>query len=207
MRLIRGFIVILTYFLIISAVSAVQIGISPGEIEFNSDPMKVTCKVINVYTQNNLVLSGEDKWANTTRTTRNMNDYRYKASDFGLSIGYIKEVGRNNTQVKVCIAGVKPGNYQGALVYSAPSVAGVGTWIKVNIYGQSTNSGNSQNNAPEDNENEDTNAPITGAAIGFGNLIYVPMIASTLILLIVLLVLLRINKKISIKDEEVKKDI
>lgn len=186
---------------ITSIVSAIEIGISPGELNFNGKPMEVVCNKVTVYSSQDITLTGSDKWANSSKITRDMKDYKFEAKDLGISIAYLKEVKKNNTEIKICLGGIKPGVYQGALIYSTPTTAGVGTWINVNIGGQ-------PNLKAEENSKETKETTkITEAVIGTENLIYLPMIFSTIVLFIVLIMLMKIDKRLRKEKEGVSESI
>jgi len=167
--------------LLISFVSASEIGISPSKLEFSGKVGEVICYDITLIADDKEVLIGKDRWS--LRDSKELNDYNSRADEFGIEIDYIKSIEFKGSQdVEVCLRAIEPGIYYGALVYQAGS-AGVGTWIRVTI--------------SEDREKTETgNAGITGKVINENNSgIFVLAFGEVLFLVIIFILLIFIIRK------------
>ena len=176
------FIFVILLIFLISIVSANEVGISPGKIDFNGKAGDALCKEITLFTKDKETLSGGDRWS--AKDSRELGDYNMRADDFGIEIDYIKSIEFKGSQnIEVCIRALESGVYYGALIYQVDS-AGVGTWIKVNISGD---------------ENKKINpgiARITGNAINENNSgMFIFAIGEVLFLVVIFLVLIYVIKK------------
>jgi len=127
------FILLVIFIFLISIVSANEIGISPGKIDFNGKAGEVICNNIELTTKDKETLTGRDRWS--ARDSRELGDYNSRADELGIEIDYIKTIEFKGSQnLEVCIRVLDSGVYYGALIYQVDS-AGVGMWIKVNISG------------------------------------------------------------------------
>ena len=66
-----------------SIVSAVEIGISPAQIEFKADVNQETCKKASVYSGDEENLIGSDKWSNEKTFVKDIRKYMLNANERG----------------------------------------------------------------------------------------------------------------------------
>ena len=176
----------------INSIHAINLGINPSKIDFNGEVNHLICKNFSLLSsQPNLYVFGEDKWS-SNKNSRNIRDYTRNSSNFGIEIKYPKQVQINDRKIMdLCLKTDKSGEYSGVLIYITNSTIAIGMWIKV----EST----------QDKNTNPTNqlASITGKATSFAKENQVPLkyasplIASTLICLITLIILVRINSQIN----------
>jgi hypothetical protein len=198
-------LIVFIFLILISTAGAVQISISPGELDFNANSMEVVCKQATVYFSEEVLVTGEDRWANLSIVSRNLNDYKYTAENIGISISYPKDVNQNNKKINICVGGIKNGVYQGALIYSTDSTAGVGAWITVNIGNSallpySKNSNNSSS-PPSTTDSSTQDQSGDNQAIDYSWIIVLLMFLPTVALFIVLIYLMKVNRRIK-KEKE-----
>lgn len=189
---------------IISTVSAVEIGISPAQVEFKADAGQEVCKKVSVYSGEEDNLIGSDKWSGEKTFVKDIRKYTLSSSEKGITFKYPKEVyARNRLEFNVCITGDKSGTYYGSLIYSTNRSAAVGTWIILKVNGDVAEDENDEGN--KSNEESILNK-ITGRVTGMSTtqLAMIPMLTSTLILFIFLIYFLRLNKKIDNKTGKIK---
>lgn len=120
---------------IVNNISALEIGISPASLNFDVNPGETVCKDIILYSSQNVILIGEDRWSRTN--SKNLRDYSISFKSSEVILDYPKEISVNQKkQISLCISGNKPGNYYGSLIYNTEKLASVGIWINLKISGE-----------------------------------------------------------------------
>src|SRR3989344_2074550 len=193
---------------IISTVSAVEIGISPAQLEFKADAGQEVCKKVSVYSGEEDNLIGSDKWSGEKTFVKDIRKYTLNSSEKGITFKYPKEVyAKRQLEFNVCIIGNKAGMYYGSLIYSTNKSAAVGTWIILKVNGNVTEEKNEVGN---ESDGKAVLNKITGAVSGMSTaqLAAIPMLTSTVVLVIVFFYLLsvnyQLNAKIDSKDKRTK---
>ncbi|MBI2629276.1 hypothetical protein HYW74_04280 [Candidatus Pacearchaeota archaeon] len=200
-------IIILGIMLSISAasmVSAVEIGISPAQLEFKADAGQEVCKKVSVYSGEDENLIGSDKWSSEKTFVKDIRKYTLSANGLGITFKYPKEVyAKRQLEFNVCISGNKAGTYYGSLIYSTNKSAAVGTWIILKVNGNAAEE-NEIGNESSGSDGESVLNKITGAVSGMSTtqLAMIPMLTSTLVLVIVLIYMLSLNMKLNAKIEK-----
>jgi len=117
------FILIFIIFLS-SFVSAVELGVSPGRIEFFGE-----CENVTIFATGKII--AEDKWSKIN--SNNLDDYNLNSRNAGVEIKYEKNfIVNGNKKIPVCIEG--EGEHFGVLLFRQEgSMAGVGSWLYVDI--------------------------------------------------------------------------
>src|SRR3989344_9690847 len=111
--------IILYVVLSISTASAVEIGISPAQLEFKADAGQEVCKKVSVYSGEDENLIGSDKWSGEKTFVKDIRKYTLNSSEKGITFKYPKEVyAKRQLEFNVCIIGNKAGMYYGSLIYS-----------------------------------------------------------------------------------------
>lgn len=155
MKKIVLFLFTISVLFLINFVSAIELGISPGNLVFNGNINEKICKNLTISTDYNGILVGESKWIEKSEKKRDIKDYDINADDLNINIEFSESININKTKeiINVCVTAEKPGRYNGAIIYkTADSYAGVGSWIEVDIAGI-------------ENKNPGSNG-ISGASIG-----------------------------------------
>lgn len=126
------FALVFLFIFSISGVYALNMEISPANLDFDLDLGELVCKNVSVKSDYFGFIIGEDYWSNTA--SKDIGDYVFESPD-GLEIDYSKEL-QGLGESKVCIYSENPGKYDGVLVYSLEdSRLGVGTWLNVSVSG------------------------------------------------------------------------
>lgn len=144
-------IIFLYLIFFVGVISASEIRISPSQINFEGKTNYEICKKINLFTSENSLILGEDRWAEKGYLERNFSEYKYPANYLDLEVIYLKQIyvhGEKN--IEVCIRGKEEGVYNGILLFKVnKNPAGVGSWININL-----------------TKGENSLTKITGAVIG-----------------------------------------
>ena len=139
---------------LISIVGAVSF--SPSYLVFNLDQNQQECQTITLGSDSSTI-TVLDKWANESVKDWNVNLFNDSADEYKLSIDYPKRLSFNEKTVKVCLMGVKAGEYHGIVLLreeqKGNSVVQMGVWIKAVISNEKVASKSGSSN-------------ITGAVIG-----------------------------------------
>jgi hypothetical protein len=115
---------LLLIFILINFVSAIELGISPGKVEFSGE-----CENITIFANGRII--AEDKWSKTE--SRNLEDYNLNARDVGVEINYEKNfIVDGKRKIQICVKA--EGRHYGIfLVRQEGSIAGVGSWLTLDI--------------------------------------------------------------------------
>lgn len=169
--------------------SALEIGITPAEINIDIYEGETICKNITLFSSTPLMFSGQDFW--NKENTRNLADYA-STKPAEITLNYTKRVlvDKNKTTT-ICISAKEQGKYSSALVYTTEQgSAAVGTWL--NITANSKTNKTTFNNI------------LTGSAIKESSSYLNPSSYLFVLLLLVLFFLLVILLVILYKKEKVK---
>jgi hypothetical protein len=129
------FLLIFLIIFLIYNVSATNLGISPGNLEFNGSINEKICRNITIKTDTNGTLIGEVRWLEGDIEKRDIKEYKKDSID-GINIDLPKMISNISgiQNIEVCIISKNPGIYYGSIIYKTQdSYAGVGSWIKVDI--------------------------------------------------------------------------
>ena len=184
------FLIMISFF--ISSVYAINLGIMPSKMNFNGEVNQAICKNVTLFSSKlKLQVYGDDKWSAEQNAGTNIVTYVKDSEDMKIEINYTKKLIINNRETSViCITPKEKGFYKGVLIYRTNSTIAIGMWINVNATQDKTSQ-----IAPL--------ASLTGKAISLTSenltsLKYIlPLIASTLICIIILIVLVRINSRVN----------
>lgn len=179
------------YFLFINWVSTIELGISPGEINFKGVINERICREVYINTNYKGELIGNTRWINKNDSIKNIQYYKLNPEYFELEVEYSQKVNITNESNKlgICVTAKKPGKYHGAIIYTTQeSYAGVGSWITLDIRGNET-------------KKEFSTSGITGGIIGTSSKTHSFIISTMLLifvmLLLMLIILLYISKKMN----------
>ncbi|MBS3085414.1 hypothetical protein J4225_01895 [Candidatus Pacearchaeota archaeon] len=126
--------------LFLNIVSAVQIGISPPQIEFEGKTEEKICRTITLFSEQEEKFIGIDKWVIEKNFVKDINKYNTTSSALGINFYYPKElIVKEKSEIKVCIEGVDSGDYYGAIIYSTNKSVAIGSWISLKVYGSKKN--------------------------------------------------------------------
>ncbi len=119
--------------LVIKISSAVEFGIYPPELAFETNTQEETCKNLTFFSSyENLPLALSDKWALQKRQTKDIADYISNSSSLKISINYPKEITvQKGNIIPICIKANSEGIYQGILIFEAEQSLMMGAWIHV----------------------------------------------------------------------------
>jgi hypothetical protein len=111
--------------------SALEIGISPSEIEFDVKEGEILCKGINLFSDKEVSVSSIDYWTNGGKS-RSLGDYFIKPEDFDISLDYPSRFSFNESdKINVCLTGIRGGIFYGALIFDIEGTnKGIGAWIR-----------------------------------------------------------------------------
>jgi len=129
-------ILFLFIFLFISPIYGIELGISPGNINFKGNASEKICQNISIHTDYQGKLIGEIKWVKDINLIKKIENYKSNSFEKGIEAEYssIINVRKENIISEVCLKANKSGNYYGAIIYKTEGgYAGVGSWIEVNI--------------------------------------------------------------------------
>lgn len=105
-----------------------SLSISSETLNFSGKTNEVICRSVPVSFNDKIII--EDRW--NSKETKNLNDYRFNASYFGLNLLYPQV--SSNKIIDFCIVGNHPGKYYGALLFKEEeSITGVGIWASIDI--------------------------------------------------------------------------
>ena len=168
----KDILLILVLLLSINLCSALQISVSPSELNLKLNTHEETCKNITISASSDLLITGEDRWTKI-QGSKDLKDYELSSSDLGIEVSYKKQfIVHNKKQLEVCINARNQGVYNGALIFSHKSLA-VGNWIIIDVSGTSSDS-------------------LTGSFIGQNTNKNMLVILETFILLLLIVVLISI---------------
>ena len=180
-----------TIIILISFVSAVQIGISPPQIEFEGNVGEKICKTIKLFSEQEERFIGTDRWSNEKYFVKDINKYNINSSTIGIEFDYPRElISKEKSEIEICVKGDNPGEYYGAIIYSTNKSAAVGSWIILKVHGDKDGI---KNNTKE-------TVFITGRIVGGTNgnqssFFFITLnLMSTVILSFILIVLLKAKK-------------
>lgn len=117
-------------------VYSLELGISPGNLEFSGNINERICNNITLNTDYKGYLIGNTKWTDKKLEKREIKDYNLNAEELGIIIDYPEKlnVSEKITKREICANLKKPGTYHGAITYKTEEgYAGVGSWMMLNI--------------------------------------------------------------------------
>ncbi len=130
------FSIILSIIFFTNFSSAVQIGISPPQLEFKANLGEKVCKEMFLFSEQKEKFTGSDTWTNLEDDFKNIKKYNKNSSFFKINLEYKKELTfKEKADLKICISGNNPGEYYGAIIYSTNKSVAVGSWINLKVYG------------------------------------------------------------------------
>ncbi len=188
----------------ISIVKAVEIGISPAQLEFKADAGQEICKKLKVYSGEEDNLIGMDKWSSEKAFVKDIRKYTLNSNELEITFKYPKEIyAKRQLEFNVCIISKKSGTHYGSLIYSTNKSAAVGTWIILKVNGNAAEGDNENDNGSDE---ESVLNKITGriTSMSSAQLATIPMLISTIILIIFLIYFLNLSKKIGNKTGKSK---
>lgn len=125
---------IFVFVIMINVVGAV--GFSPSSLTFNLQRGEQSCQVITLSSDSETI-TVSDKWAENKDVEWKVSLFNNSASDFGISINYLKEISINEREVEVCLLGSQVGEYHGVMILKEEqegnSIIQMGIWLKVII--------------------------------------------------------------------------
>ncbi|MEK6855669.1 MAG: hypothetical protein AABX66_00765 [Nanoarchaeota archaeon] len=123
------FVLLLLLFSFISFSNAIELGVSPPEVNISVFQGVKTCFNISVF--GNGILKVKDVWSENESNL--IVDYNSSSSDMRIDVYHDKEIKINDKGVlDICLKPNNNGNYYGLLVISTGNAA-VGVWIKINV--------------------------------------------------------------------------
>ena len=151
MKRIFFYFLLLTLFL--SVLSSASLGLDKGKLDFNIFAGEEQCNSVTLSSNNYYgLIEVRDEWSGEDISKI------YGASNYDLSISYIDTIVdfEDEVEFEVCISGLTPGDYKGALIFT-PEAEGkvnveIGTWLLVNIEEKPQQPSPSENN-PVSNSN------------------------------------------------------
>ncbi len=118
-------------------VNSASLSMSPQQIDFVGNVNEKICNEVDLKTEGEAVLIGEDFWAEEGFFERKLKQHNLNSSELKLSLEYPKSIEINNKKtINVCLAGKNKGNYHGILLYRVEGKpVRVGIWMNVNLEG------------------------------------------------------------------------
>ncbi len=119
--------------ILLSGVSALELGISPPDVKFEGNVNQKICEKIKLFSSKIVSLIGEIKMSE--ENNRDLTKYTLKEEGFDIEFEYPKKIENfTETEIEVCVTGVKEGEYSGVILYRGESSSvGVGSWLSVSL--------------------------------------------------------------------------
>ena len=115
--------------------SAVQIGISPPQIDFKGVVGEKICKNITLFSTQKEEFTGSDKWTNVMKSFKDIKMYNRNSSVFNITLQYpLKLIVKERSEIEMCVIGNISGEYYGAIIYNTNKSVAVGSWIVFKAY-------------------------------------------------------------------------
>ncbi|MBX4212369.1 hypothetical protein KW787_02865 [Candidatus Pacearchaeota archaeon] len=133
----------LSLIILISSSSALELGISPPVIEFNSSLNERVCKKVYIYSnEDELNVSLYEKWTNEKEDIKEISIYNLDSKE-GCELDYPRNLVLNKTLgIDVCFSALQIGDCNGVLIVQAGSrSASVGSWIRNSLQLRNTITG------------------------------------------------------------------
>lgn len=117
--------------------NAATLSMSPQQINFIGDVNEKICEEVNLKTDGEAVLIGDDRWAEEGYFERKLKQHNLDSSELKLDLEYPETISINNDDViEVCLTGKSKGNYHGVLLYRIEGKpVQVGIWMNASLEG------------------------------------------------------------------------
>ncbi|MFA5993102.1 MAG: hypothetical protein WC796_05340 [Candidatus Pacearchaeota archaeon] len=178
------------------SVSAVEMGVSPSTLSFSGKTGEQMCKTITITANTpNFNLYAEDNWLPRFGNSKYLQDYTTTSTSLGIQMKYTKQLTFNDKiTTDICLTGLKPGQYRGALVLKGAATAGVGVWLNVALTGDNLQPAQTNKVVTTGSTVKSSASRSSGSAF--------PLLISFVVSLIALIYLLSFNKKLRREREE-----
>lgn len=132
-----GKVILFICFLVfmLGTANAVTLSMSPPQLDFQGKVGETICLNVTMKTLGNVLVVGEDKWAEEGFSERKLSMHKLGAKELHLELNYVEELEINEKEIfEVCLNGESSGNFHGLLLYKIKDKpVKIGIWINVTL--------------------------------------------------------------------------
>jgi hypothetical protein len=133
--MVKKYMFFVYFVFILAQVSAVQLSMSPPQIDFVGSVGEEICNNVLIQVNGTENLIGKNLWAEEGVELRKITLHNLSAENLRIDFNYEKEVKIiGKKEVEICVTAKKKGNYHGLLLYKIENKpVQVGIWMNVSV--------------------------------------------------------------------------